>query len=779
MEQAILQVSLKEYKKSIDDLRASLLSLDSTSEEYKTTVDEIRDRQQKLNEVMSVGKKDVDAVAGSYNALQQQMAALKKEWKSMEIGTEEWKAMAAQINSLNDQLKDADALTGNFQRNVGDYANAFSTAFDKAAGELGKIPGPLGQVFHTVKLLIPVIKQANTTATTGLAGVKKALVSTGIGALVVAVGLLVSHWGDLMKLFKRGKSAAESAAEANDKLNAEFEEQNFQLEQETSIMEAQGAATEDIIAKKTILIKKQIEAKKASLEEAKAALKAVSAHSWLGRVLRGEQADYKALAEQIKEQEAELEKLSQAETKLGTDAQVAAEKRKRAAEEAYRKEREEADKLIRQIEENNKDEIQKLTEKYQREYNLLKKHHRDTKALTEQYNKDMAALVEKGEKEAIEAARRVQEEAVRQGTLGGRTSTAIGGSYSKILQDIQTAQNRVNAIQATGQFSGETEVEYTERLAGAIEDLVAAKKAEAQWRANNNDVISRYIALSKGQSVTPEQEIDNITKEIEDYYEVLKTYFPLINSADGRNIFHSIPFEEGTQEWKDMIWDMLVVFPEDARSHFLELWEQFYAKKKEMDDKAAEDQRLATEKMRADMLDLAGSVADVSGSISQIIETSLETRKKQMLEEGKTEEEANAILEKKFKTVQAFQAAEAVVSTLAGATQAFAGIMGSTGGWGTAAAIAKFIAVLTTGAAQVQKIYATNPYENNSASLSSSVSVSPQLGDYTPQSTANLTSASDQDNLVNALQSANISVSVTDINRVQNRVRVRENEARW
>ena len=284
MEEPILKVSLKEYKKSIDDLRASLLSLDSASKEYKDTAEEIKDRQNKLNEVMAVGKKDVDAVAGSYNALSQEMSNLKKEWKNMEIGTDAWKEMAVRINDLNDRLKDADAQVGVFSRNVGDYANAFGQAFDKAAEELGKIDGPLGAAFSTIKKLIPVIKSANGTAVKGLKGVKAALVSTGIGALIVAVGLLVTHWEDLMKLVRGTKGDVDAMKKSNEDLNKTFETQNFNLDQQTKIMEAQGAEADELIKAKIQLIKTQIREAKSQLEETRAAYKAIAAHTWLGRV---------------------------------------------------------------------------------------------------------------------------------------------------------------------------------------------------------------------------------------------------------------------------------------------------------------------------------------------------------------------------------------------------------------------------------------------------------------------------------------------------------------
>ena len=116
--------SLKEYKKHIDELRGSLLQLDSSSEEYAKIAQEVKDEQDKLNEVMKVGKGYTDAAEGSYNQLVQTMSDLKKQWRATADEAERTD-LGKQILEINNKLKDMDASTGNFQRNVGDYANAF------------------------------------------------------------------------------------------------------------------------------------------------------------------------------------------------------------------------------------------------------------------------------------------------------------------------------------------------------------------------------------------------------------------------------------------------------------------------------------------------------------------------------------------------------------------------------------------------------------------------------------------------------------------------------
>ena len=144
--------SLKDYKKHIDELRGSLLQLDETSEEYKQISNEIYNEQQKLNEVMKVGKTQVDAEAGSYNALTKQMAELKKAWKS--TGDEAKRnELGGQILEINNKLKDLDASTGNYQRNVGAYEQGFSKAMGSLKNGLTSSVPAFGKVNTAMKMI--------------------------------------------------------------------------------------------------------------------------------------------------------------------------------------------------------------------------------------------------------------------------------------------------------------------------------------------------------------------------------------------------------------------------------------------------------------------------------------------------------------------------------------------------------------------------------------------------------------------------------------------------
>ena len=191
--------TLKEYRQQIDNIKESMSSLDSTTEEYREQAQELKDAQDKLNNVLKEGGDVAAHAEGSYNQLEATMAELKAQWKA--TGDEAERAdLGKKILDINNQLKDLDASTGDFSRSIGDYAGAFEEAFNTCLDGMSSLDGPLGELGGNVKDLVPLIKATSQAATKGLGGVRKAVLSTGVGALVVAVGLLVSHWDDFRKL---------------------------------------------------------------------------------------------------------------------------------------------------------------------------------------------------------------------------------------------------------------------------------------------------------------------------------------------------------------------------------------------------------------------------------------------------------------------------------------------------------------------------------------------------------------------------------------------------
>ena len=187
--------SMKDAKDKMDSLKAEMLSLDEASEEYASTLKELQTLQDKYNKVISDAKGANDAAAGSYNALSKQMSDLKKAWKATADEAER-NSIGQQILEINDKLKEFDASIGNYQRNVGNYASAFTEGLAEMADG-----------FDTI---VPGVKQ--TQESFGKLGVAmKTFSANPVGAFVT---MLVTVFIALKKAVSDNEKAMEAIKKA-------------------------------------------------------------------------------------------------------------------------------------------------------------------------------------------------------------------------------------------------------------------------------------------------------------------------------------------------------------------------------------------------------------------------------------------------------------------------------------------------------------------------------------------------------------------------------------
>lgn len=190
--------NLADLKKAIKDAKDNLSGMTLGSEKYQQQLKEVIKGQNLLRSAMNGTKADaeqlkdaVDENGKSYNALVNQMANLTRAFRATTDAAERAN-LAGQIKDINDQLKEMDAMSGNFQRNVGDYFNQTSAAMkevikdlpsqlDKIKGPLRDIEGSMGlmskhPILGILGLLAPLISEIakglkdNETA---MAGIKK------------------------------------------------------------------------------------------------------------------------------------------------------------------------------------------------------------------------------------------------------------------------------------------------------------------------------------------------------------------------------------------------------------------------------------------------------------------------------------------------------------------------------------------------------------------------------------------------------------------------------
>ena len=201
----ILRVGTEEAVKSVNDLKQNIKilkdnlgELEIGTQEYQDTLDELKVNQNALKDAMyatSTSMEDLTQAATgaseSYNSLVHRMASLKEEFRATNDAVRRAE-LGQQIKAVNDQLKDLDALQGNFQRNVGNYANSIKDAF----GDMSK---------H-----VDVFRKSLGAAGGGLNGLKDGMEGISKSPFVATFGILVSLALKLADELKENETAMAS-----------------------------------------------------------------------------------------------------------------------------------------------------------------------------------------------------------------------------------------------------------------------------------------------------------------------------------------------------------------------------------------------------------------------------------------------------------------------------------------------------------------------------------------------------------------------------------------
>lgn len=237
IETAESQKTVKQLRDEIKQLRDDLLNLSEGTEDYDAAVDKLRDDQAQLNKVMNAHKQSTQAAEGSYDHLVATMAELKKQWRAT-TNEAERSDLGKQILTINDELKELDASTGNFQRNVGDYKNQMVSAFTATAGAAGAVINPI----KGATLGLQAMSKTPVIAVLGLLANLIAKVVTNLRSSEDNINSMTSAFGAFnaigditTRIFQSLGQALASAAEWFGKLLSRFDAIGAKMQERQSI----------------------------------------------------------------------------------------------------------------------------------------------------------------------------------------------------------------------------------------------------------------------------------------------------------------------------------------------------------------------------------------------------------------------------------------------------------------------------------------------------------------------------------------------------------------
>lgn len=548
--------TLKELKEEIKNLRKELDNCEIGSDKFVSTLDELSDAQEKLKKAT---KSSNEALEGSYDSLVQKMGELKKAWRATADEAER-ADLGSQIAEINQQLKDMDADIGNYQRNVGNYGSAFEDlnvkfedgvakfermnkttqdvvgSFDLVEGGLkaigveseavngmmDKLNGvmKMTQGFDAVKEGVKsfrMLKVATNGATVATHGFKKALIATGIGALIVLVGTLIAYWDDLAKAFGNSEREINSIKGAVDDLKtslSNFDENNNFL---VRMAEAAGKSREEIFQLRMEQARLAHDQSVAAVDAMEAKVSELRAKEWWWN---GKSDELIAAEESLAELREIEEERYQATKKILDDMMVYEEEKRTKAREDEKKAQEDAkndalEKLKEEKEEaaaiaeearkavidTEKEELEEAERIYKERLAMLQKFGHDTTALEEAYGKQRAEITKKyaDEQKAKEAERIAKAEAI--GTK----------ALNELKRGVSISQNNSAAKQSEveSKYANESLTLPEDATIKAIElEIAKTLELQAVRAAAFDEQMAQMQAVLDSELLTAEQQAD-------------------------------------------------------------------------------------------------------------------------------------------------------------------------------------------------------------------------------------------------------------------------------
>ena len=634
----------------------------------------------------------------------------------------------------------------------------------------------------------------------GLKGIKAAIAATGIGALVVLSGELINllfKGVDALKGWISGANKAKRQADelksAMDALNESFEATNDAVDFEVRKMEAMGKSYEDIYNYKKKYLQQQIQEVKQIMASSEAYQRFLTLTDKQKKKSKFEGIVEAAtdLQERLKDLEKQLNRLNEDKVvhdladkakkddedleKAGTKAGTSIKKSTDDAAESLKKYRDELKKtideynnLITGLDRERESPIDRIKREYQERMDLADRAEKAETDLLKSQLDEREISREEYERKSLEIAQKYSE-----GRLKIQRKETEEGKRELAKQANDRAQAELQAMRK--QYEAyQKQMQNQDKLGAAEADI---EKYSDPDRRN----VWKYLFWGDSNKLSAKKDMD----DIKNYYS------SMLDNLNARHDSFMNSLKEQGSVWEGIMNDETLDMDTRAKAqqNYLDIKMQMQDaetenmirnKEIQAEQLKAEDERwqLHIANIKQYTQEMVSSTTSLFSSMADIYEQDYENKK-----DG--DEKSQRIAKKSFKKAQALRIAEATINTLNGAIGGYTQAVQAYGvPWGVVLGAATAASVTAAGMAQIQKIRSTQ-FDSSGSSLGSGGTTFqlPQIEQYEPTYTQNVTQESDTDRLMNAISEGmsktQLYVSVTDINNVQNKVRVTENEASW
>lgn len=738
------------------------------------------------------------------------------------------------IEKMKEQLKNVEKQSDSFNKSMKGTADSTK--------EAGAGMGQLAQGEKTATT-------ATETLKTSIQGVGKAIATAfAIGIAIAALVSLVTGIIKLANGSYKAEKATKKLADSQKELEKSMEKTNFQMETQAGYMEAMGRSYQDVIAYKKQLIKAQIE-EAVSVLQTSDAWEMYNRKGLGKMKDSEVPKRFKELKEQVEGAKDNINQLLKSSQQLDIDLRTKALETATDATESLKSEtqklREEYERNKKLLESQGLDTTN-LNKKYKQDLaNLNKQVSVSNKDLGKSIEDLKRQVVDWGKTYKV-SLEEIRTRLVKIGVAAKDVNKIIKDIAKERIKGVQQIVDRINEANRSEidkiKKKYKEESEIVELAYQSEIDMLNQKNAQGlivqeEYQKQLVEIDRKYgkiraalleEEIKSGKSAIGKQLMDNANKEVaanqkkagqEQKVAGYKYDLEVINADDVKEQVFNL---KGVLSEIDGYYDKTMqkiqsVF--DSKKATLEQEVEIYraiandetasddvrmqAQQKAVDaeielentktefliessnlriDKMNEEEEARKqhiEDVKAYASDMTNAMSDLFGSLASYYEADSEAQDENTAEGRKR-------MEKNFKNQQKMQIAQTTVNTLSGA---IGGYMQATqtypAPYGPILGAAVSAAALIAGFAEIKKIKAQKFDGGGSSSSSSNSFQLPQVEQYEPQYTANITGESDTDKLTNAVSKGfeNITVtavvSETDVTKAQNKQKERVRESTW
>ena len=757
--------AFKKLKEEVKQYKDELATLTAGTDKWRETAEKLRNTQKQVDAINKAAKGTLTAYnkeqVNSINNLKERIKLLNQERNAMDMNSKEYKEATAELKELNDKLREAGTSAGDWRANVGNYANSIKDALGDLGGTVNGLTGSFGGLNAGMLKLA-----SNPVGATVLA------VASGIKFL--AEGIKSSEentnkWNEAMIPLKTVlvmiQKAAQDAA-------SKFADWVISLRQNETAIKAVNTVLKVFF---TI-----VEDTKVRIQNLKEALSTVGnafknafnkAGSWVDGVAK----KFPNLTKKVEELgEMMKEKIHNGIMKIiGLNDKVASSwfgkllglktsQQIKEIGEAAEQATEEVVEDFKEVEE----QVTKTTLAANKLAETLRGLGHQAASLTVEIKQLAAEYAEALEEKDYDKAQELLKKKTEKEIELAKTQVAIASAQLNVIR-------QQNALSKSGTADLNAEAQAMDAVTIAAGGVADAQREAAQQQKALNKLIE--AAAKEKQTEAFKNAIAELTRQLNDF---AATYNNVVNATK-----EPIKPDVFTPDNIDTYYDQMIANAQMEYDAYVELvnkkieaLEAFVEREKALGNDVAqyETQLIALRREAED-----GFIKEQS-KLDKVVEKSNKDRLKATKAFNKSQLSSYADLfdgisgmfEQESIAYKATATAKAIIATYLAATESFANAGGAP--WG----FIPMAASIAAGLANVKQIWSTNAKGENSVPSANSYSPSiaePAINEGNPYTyTRTVQTFEEEDNLNRPMY-----VSVVDINNVQNRVKVTEEESSW